>query len=147
MQNLYFMLKRSDCIDRAWRSVLTGFRSFLLPSKVSIVTSPCFQISVHTSRWLHRNFETKLARCTASCNQWILSDLVRNYIACYQHKAATETKGGSMNRHRMVHAKIVSKPSQHLLLSFPSVSFLTYKYFDKRIKKLRRLLLTTDSKV
>lgn len=81
------MLKRTDCIDRAWRSVLTGFRSFLLPSKVSIVTSPCFQISVHTSRWLHRNFETKLARCTASCNQWILSDLVHNYIACYQHKA------------------------------------------------------------
>ena len=55
------MLKRTDCIDRAWRSVLWGFRRYLLPSKVSIVTSPCFQISVHTSRWLHRNFETKLA--------------------------------------------------------------------------------------
>lgn len=46
-----------------------------------------FSISENPSRWLHRNFETKLAPFTASCNQWILSDLVHNYIACYQHKA------------------------------------------------------------
>ena len=40
---IHCMLKRTDCIDHVWRTVLTGFRRFLLPSKVSIVTISCFQ--------------------------------------------------------------------------------------------------------